>query len=62
MDLEAIVRDIDAEISRLEKARALLTEHTAPLKRGLPPTKRPDDERRGTRKGRSSSEEEMGEG
>jgi hypothetical protein len=32
MDLEAIVRDIDAEISRLEKARALITGHTAPLK------------------------------
>jgi hypothetical protein len=38
MDLEAIVQDIDAEISRLEKVRALLTEHTAPLKRGLPPS------------------------
>jgi hypothetical protein len=34
MDIEAIVQDIDAEISRLEKARALLTDHTAPLKRG----------------------------
>jgi hypothetical protein len=32
MNLEAIVQDIDAEISRLEKARALLTGHTAPLK------------------------------
>jgi hypothetical protein len=29
MDLDAIVQDIDAEISRLEKARALLTGHTA---------------------------------
>jgi hypothetical protein len=35
-DLDAIVQDIDAEISRLEKARALLTGHTAPLKRGVP--------------------------
>lgn len=35
MDLEALVQNnIDAEISRLEKARALLTGHTAPLKRG----------------------------
>jgi hypothetical protein len=34
MDLEAIVQSIDAEIERLEKARALLTGHTAPLKRG----------------------------
>src|ERR1700679_767958 len=40
MDLEAIVRDIDAEISRLEKVRALLTGHTAPLKRGMPDRKR----------------------
>jgi hypothetical protein len=36
MDLDAIVQDIDAEISRLEKVRALLTDHTAPLKRGFP--------------------------
>jgi hypothetical protein len=34
MDLDAIVQSIDAEISRLEKARALLTDHIAPLKRG----------------------------
>jgi hypothetical protein len=33
MDLEAIVQDIDAEIRRLEKARALLTDHIVPLKR-----------------------------
>ena len=39
MDLKAIVQDIDAEISRLEKVRALLTGHTAPLKRGFPPTR-----------------------
>jgi hypothetical protein len=32
MDLDAIVQGFDAEISRLEKARALLTGHTAPLK------------------------------
>ena len=40
MDLKAIVQDIDAEISRLEKARALLTGHTAPLKRGMSTRKR----------------------
>jgi hypothetical protein len=40
MDLDAIVQDIDAEISRLEKVRALLTGHTTPLKRGMPPKKR----------------------
>jgi hypothetical protein len=40
MDTEAIVQNLDAEIRRLEKARALLTGHTAPLKRGLPPRKR----------------------
>jgi hypothetical protein len=39
MDLDAIVQEIDAEISRLEKARALLTGHTAPLKRGRPDRK-----------------------
>jgi hypothetical protein len=36
MDLEAIVQSIDAEIERLQRARSLLTVHTAPLKRGLP--------------------------
>ena len=36
MDLDAIVQSIDAEISRLERVRALLTGHTAPLKRGFP--------------------------
>jgi hypothetical protein len=40
MDIDALVQEIDAEISRLEKARALLTEHAAPLKRGFPPSKR----------------------
>ena len=34
MDLDAIAQNIDAEISRLKKVRALLTGHTAPLKRG----------------------------
>jgi hypothetical protein len=32
MDVTAIVQGINAEISRLEKARTLLTGHTAPLK------------------------------
>ena len=36
MDLKAIVQTIDEEIERLSKARALLTDHSAPLKRGLP--------------------------
>ena len=40
MDLTAVLEDIEAEISRLEKARALLTEHKEPLKRGRPPKKR----------------------
>jgi hypothetical protein len=39
MDTEAIVQNLDAEISRLEKARALLTGHTAPLKRGVAPAR-----------------------
>jgi hypothetical protein len=34
MNTDEIMQTIDAEISRLEKVRALLTEHTAPLKRG----------------------------
>jgi hypothetical protein len=33
MDLTAIVQSIDEEIVRLEKIRALLTDHAAPLKR-----------------------------
>jgi hypothetical protein len=37
MDINAIVQSLDAVISSLEKIRALLTGHTAPLKRGLPP-------------------------
>jgi hypothetical protein len=36
MDLDAIVRSLDAAIRRLEKIRALVTGHTAPLKRGMP--------------------------
>jgi hypothetical protein len=39
-DLEAIVQNIDEEINRLEKVRALLSGHTTPLKRGFPPRKR----------------------
>jgi hypothetical protein len=38
MNIAALIEEIDAEIMRLEKARALLTEHTAPLKRGFAPT------------------------
>jgi hypothetical protein len=40
MDITALVQDIDDEISRLEKVRALLTDHTAPLKRGGPAAKK----------------------
>ena len=36
MNLDAVVQAIDKEITRLEKARAVLTGHTAPLKRGFP--------------------------
>jgi hypothetical protein len=38
MDLDAIMQSIDEEIDRLERARALLTGQTSPLKRGLPVT------------------------
>ena len=41
MNLGAIVQSIDEEITRLEHARALLTGHTAPLKRGQPPATKP---------------------
>jgi hypothetical protein len=37
MNTEAIVQNLDAEIRRLEKARALLTGHTVPLQRGVAP-------------------------
>jgi hypothetical protein len=33
---DSIVQSIDEEIDRLQRARALLTGHTAPLKRGMP--------------------------
>ena len=36
MNLDAIVQGIDEEIDRLQRVRALLTGHTAPLKRGVP--------------------------
>jgi hypothetical protein len=39
--LDAIVRSIDEEIDRLQRARSLLTGHTAPLKRGMPRPKQP---------------------
>jgi hypothetical protein len=42
MNTEAILQNLDAEISRLEKARALLTGHTAPLKRGVAPRVSPE--------------------
>jgi len=36
MDTTEIIQTIDAEIARLEQARALLNGHTAPAKRGRP--------------------------
>ena len=36
MNLDAIVQSIDDEIDRLQRLRALLTGHTAPLKCGFP--------------------------
>jgi len=38
LDTTQIVQFIDAEIDRLSKARALLTGHTALLKRGFAPS------------------------
>jgi hypothetical protein len=40
MDLNEIVQAINAEIIRLEQVRALLTNHTASLKRAAPGRKR----------------------
>ena len=37
MNQDMIVQFIDEEIDRLQRARALLTGHTAPLKRGAAP-------------------------
>jgi hypothetical protein len=39
-DHDAIVRSIDEEIDRLQRARALVTGHTAPLSRGMPHPKK----------------------
>jgi hypothetical protein len=57
------VQAIDAEISRLEKIRALLTGHTVPLKRGMPSGESPRKRKRVSGEGRArTAEEEMGEG
>src|ERR1700677_1016134 len=42
MDLTAVIQIIDEEIARLEQVRALLSGHTAPLKRGSPPSEASD--------------------
>jgi hypothetical protein len=36
MDTTEIIQTIDAEIARLEQAKALLNGHTVPVKRGRP--------------------------
>jgi hypothetical protein len=36
MDTTEIIQTIDAEIARLEQAKTLLSNHTAPTKRGRP--------------------------
>jgi hypothetical protein len=53
MDLDAIVQSIDDEIERLQRVRSLLTDHTAPLKRGFPPSEQDSP----TRKRMKMSEE-----
>lgn len=62
MDITGIVEAIDAEILRLQQARALLTTDTAPLKRGVPPARKRtmSEERQGT--DRRSAESKMGQG
>jgi hypothetical protein len=46
MDLTAIIQILDEEIARLEQIRALLSGHTAPLKRGFPPSEASDPPRK----------------
>jgi hypothetical protein len=46
MDLTALMQSIDEEIVRLEKIRALLTDHAAPLKRTAPKRRRVSEEGR----------------
>jgi len=60
MDPDGIVRSLDAPIRCLEKIRALLTGHTAPLKRRMQRIRQEaqHDERRGASKDRSSAEED----
>jgi hypothetical protein len=41
MDTTVLVAEIDAEIDRLQKVRALLTAQTASPKRGRPPATKP---------------------
>jgi hypothetical protein len=41
MDTTVLVADIDAEIDRLQKVKALLTARTASPKRWRPPAKKP---------------------
>ena len=41
MDITEIVAEIDLEIARLEKAKALMGGQTAPSKRGRPPAAKP---------------------
>jgi hypothetical protein len=53
MDTEALVAEIDAEIDLLQKTRALLTGHTAPLKRGRPPATKPKTRRTMSPEGRA---------
>jgi hypothetical protein len=71
MDTTEIIETIDAEIARLERARALLNGHTAPVERGrptgpnattaaTPPRRKISAEGRG--KDSSRTKGEMGEG
>jgi hypothetical protein len=53
MDITAIVQSFDAEIARLRKIRALLTEPTAPLKRRFAPSEPNRKRRRVSEEGRA---------
>jgi hypothetical protein len=61
MDITGIVEAIDAEILRLQQAKALLTSDAAPLKRSSPPARKRTIGRRRQGTDRRSVESKMGQ-
>ena len=60
MDLDTILQSIDEEIERLQRAHALLTGHTAPLKLPVTPESQ-EGQRSGTGTYGSGPEGKMGQ-